>query len=72
MASMATDQPSASKKPESHDANDAKDAKDPSAAHKSEVGRGPADKAKPAPPKSRPEPLDSAVDDPYDNVACTD
>ena len=66
---MATESASSSKKPEAHETQDERDA---TRARPHEVGGSYGDKATKKPPADEPETLDSELDDPYDNVACTD
>jgi hypothetical protein len=69
MAMMATESATSSKKAESHESRDERDA---TRARPHEVGSSSGEKAPPKPPSAEPETLDSDLDDPYDNVACTD
>jgi hypothetical protein len=86
MATFATDQANSSKLSPSRDARDRKnevgstrpestkheaesDAQPPKKAGRHDVTDEPATRARPAP---APDPLDAEVDDPYDNIACTD
>jgi hypothetical protein len=69
MAMMATESANSSKKPESHETRDERDA---TRARPHEVGGSSGEKATKKPLPDEPETLDPELDDPYDNVACTD
>ena len=69
MAIMATEAATSSKKPGSHESRDERDA---TRARPGAAGKTPGDKGSPKPPSADPETLDDELEDPYDNVACTD
>jgi hypothetical protein len=88
MATYATDQANSSKQSPSRDTRDRKnevgstrpestkhEAESDAESHKKtgrhDVTDEPATRARPAPAPA-PDPLDAEIDDPYDNVACTD
>ena len=76
MASMATQTANSSKKAESRESHDERGAGHEPGAPPGEVGKNPGgtpgDERSRKPASAEPEALDSALDDPYDNVACTD
>jgi hypothetical protein len=66
MATFATDQANSSKKSPAHDTRDrTKEDK----AGKQDVADKPAPRS---PPTPAPDPVDAVLENPYDNVACTD
>jgi hypothetical protein len=69
MAIMATESGTSSKKPGAHEPHDERDAK---SARAGESGKGSGDKGEQKASSPEPEPVDDELDDPYDNVACTD
>jgi hypothetical protein len=73
MAIMAVESATSSKKPGSPESETSKTG--PGATPKArpgEAGKGSSDKASPKAPNAEPEDLDDELEDPYDNVACTD
>ncbi len=69
MAIMATQSATSSKKPGSHESHGERDAK---RARHNETDKTPSDKGSPKSPAAEPETEDDTLDNPYDNVACTD
>ena len=67
MAIMATESATSSKKAESHESRDEREATRPH-----EVGSSSGEKAPQKPAPAEPETLDSDLDNPYYDVACTD
>ena len=72
MAIMATQTANSSKKAESRESHDERDAAHKPGARPGEAGKTASDSGGHKPPSAEPDSLDSVLDDPYDNVACTD
>jgi hypothetical protein len=73
MAIMATESATSSKKPGSPEGETSKTAPGATPSPRpGEVGKGSSDKASRKAPNAEPEDLDDELEDPYDNVACTD
>ncbi len=70
MAIMATESATSTKKPGSHESHGEREAK--RATPPGEAGKSSGDKGSHKPAAAETENVDDDLDDPYDNVACTD
>ena len=69
MAIMATQTATSNKKAESHESRDERDAR---RARPDDAGKRPDPKGSHKPPSAAAESVDDTLENPYDNVACTD